>query len=757
MEHSKSIKQLIIILFSFSLILIFLFIFVEETFFGDSAKKVALENAVERTKEREYVLNEFMTRSKNTLYFIRKIDAFKNYIEDNSKAKLLENSFLSIVESQVNFMQLRFIDKNGIERIRIDKDSKDSSPYIIPKDKLQDKSDRYYFTESKTRELEKVWFTKMELNVENGVIEIPYKPTLRAIIPIKHNNEFNGILVVNYLIMDFIKEFTYTPLYDMIIYDNKGFTIYHYTHNNKDHSKCWGFYSEPKYDISQEFPDHYKDILSNELLTTENFVSRKLDISIDDGLNLILKLKKSYLQKEYYNKISEYMIVVIIVLILSVILSFLVAKLFSEKLSNIKKLKELSSQYESEKKKFEYILHNATDGLHILDLDGNIVEISKSFAKNLAYTFEEASKLNLREWNKTYKKDEIEDIIKERIKKSNTYETKHRRKDGTFIDVQITSKGIEIDGKKYLYASQRDITAQKEFESKLQKAHDNLKRLLDLQDNIVIVSNGREISFANHKFFEFLGYKDLLDFKKYHKGISEKFIGNDRFFHTGKIEKNMNWIEEIQKLPQDEQIVSLLSRSFEPHAFSVSVNQIEEDMTIVSFSDISQTILGYIELEEKNIHDKLTGAYNREFFEQNIKKLIHNYNTSNSSLAIAFIDIDHFKLVNDTYGHDIGDEVLKEFVQRIKKFTRNDDVFIRWGGEEFLLVLKVKSKEDLKKALEHLRRVIQMQDFKVVGQKTCSIGGTIYKESESIETTIKRADEGVYDAKAAGRNLVIVI
>jgi diguanylate cyclase (GGDEF)-like protein len=94
-------------------------------------------------------------------------------------------------------------------------------------------------------------------------------------------------------------------------------------------------------------------------------------------------------------------------------------------------------------------------------------------------------------------------------------------------------------------------------------------------------------------------------------------------------------------------------------------------------------------LKKKILHDKLTNAYNREFFDQNYKKFISEYSTSNSKLAIAMLDIDHFKLVNDNYGHDIGDQVLIQFVDTLHKNSRKNDILVRWGGEEFIMILKI--------------------------------------------------------------------
>lgn len=284
----------------------------------------------------------------------------------------------------------------------------------------------------------------------------------------------------------------------------------------------------------------------------------------------------------------------------------------------------------------------------------------------------------------------------------------------------------------------------------------NLERFIDTQDNIVILTDGKQITFANKRLFGFFGFNDLNTFKEKHECICEYFIENDRFFHLGKIDESENWIEVMQTLPHSQRVVSMMGSDFKIHAFSITINKFDENVLIVSLTDISQTILENIKLEEKTIHDKLTNAYNREYFELNYNRLINEFTDSGHHLGLALLDIDHFKLVNDTYGHDVGDEVLIQFVRTIEKYSRADDILIRWGGEEFIMILKIESTESLKKALEHIRKVIELEEFPKIGKKTCSIGGTIYKEKEDIAKTIKRADDAVYEAKESGRNQVII-
>ena len=291
---------------------------------------------------------------------------------------------------------------------------------------------------------------------------------------------------------------------------------------------------------------------------------------------------------------------------------------------------------------------------------------------------------------------------------------------------------------------------------KTEKLIMNLEKFVDNQENIVILTDGKNFNFANKKMFKFSGFKDLEHFLSKYSSISEMFIHNDRFFYPEKIQGEDNWVDKILSIPPKERIVSMLGADYNIYAFAVGINEFDENTFIISFSDISENVIEQIKLEEQTIRDRLTNAYNREYFEKNYKKFINEFNSENSSLAIAFLDIDYFKKVNDTYGHDVGDTILIEFVKIIQKYSRRDDILIRWGGEEFILILKISSKHDLKKVLDNLRIRISENKFSTVKHMTCSIGSSLYINDENIDETIKRADVCLYEAKADGRDKVII-
>jgi len=146
-------------------------------------------------------------------------------------------------------------------------------------------------------------------------------------------------------------------------------------------------------------------------------------------------------------------------------------------------------------------------------------------------------------------------------------------------------------------------------------------------------------------------------------------------------------------------------------------------------------------------HDLLTGVYNRNFFEKQIKY----YLKEEIDICIVFIDIDNFKYVNDTFGHEMGDYVLKEFAKILKDFFKGADVISRYGGDEFVVGMLDCDKKSIKNVLQKLikKTLNKFQKFKT----SISIGVSFFPEEEKeFETLVKLADERMYKIKLNGKN-----
>ncbi len=176
---------------------------------------------------------------------------------------------------------------------------------------------------------------------------------------------------------------------------------------------------------------------------------------------------------------------------------------------------------------------------------------------------------------------------------------------------------------------------------------------------------------------------------------------------------------------------------------------------MIIFIDITERKQLEEKLRSMAITDPLTGLFNRRHAFNILKKEKSKADRGISSFCIVLIDIDNFKNINDTYGHDIGDEVLINIASFLKKNLRAYDVVARWGGEEFLVILPNINIKGAAISAERIRKAIEKMDISGI-KTTVSLGVTCYKPVESLNKTIKRADEALYEAKKQGKNKIII-
>ena len=166
------------------------------------------------------------------------------------------------------------------------------------------------------------------------------------------------------------------------------------------------------------------------------------------------------------------------------------------------------------------------------------------------------------------------------------------------------------------------------------------------------------------------------------------------------------------------------------------------------------TFLTHEELLILSTTDSLTGLQNRSRLNDLLAEKVERFKRYSNKFAIAIIDIDFFKEVNDTYGHQIGDQVLVEMADVIKENIRLTDNLIRFGGEEFILVYEEVNLDEAIEIAQNLRLKVESHNFGVIKKKTISIGLTLCNEDDNIMSIIKRADEALYKAKRDGRNCI---
>ncbi len=170
------------------------------------------------------------------------------------------------------------------------------------------------------------------------------------------------------------------------------------------------------------------------------------------------------------------------------------------------------------------------------------------------------------------------------------------------------------------------------------------------------------------------------------------------------------------------------------------------------------------ELRQRAIKDGLTGLYNHSYFQQHLKGLMEEVKTQSKFLSLVMVDIDHFKKFNDTFGHQAGDQVLKEVANHLNSAVNEDakDLCARYGGEEFAVVFFGKTLDETFYIADNLRARIAEKDFDILGNRvkiTLSMGVAEFdsQKNSSLESRqlIKRADSALYEAKSEGRNRVV--
>jgi len=294
--------------------------------------------------------------------------------------------------------------------------------------------------------------------------------------------------------------------------------------------------------------------------------------------------------------------------------------------------------------------------------------------------------------------------------------------------------------------------ALKEKTKLLEEEKNYVQSILDLQENLIIVTNGEKALNANKALINFYSLNNLAEFQVQYTCIFSIFVKEDGYFHLGIVDEESNWIDEVIELSKKEDVLAKLKRGDNEYTFTLKIASFNK-YYILTLTDITKTSNLSHEYEHAANFDNLTQIYNRNMLHTLMDKKINSRREEDSGFVFLIIDIDFFKKVNDTYGHLIGDKVLQNVSSVIKKHIRTDDIFARWGGEEFVLVVNTDMQRGLEIA-DNLRKYIESEDFGIAKNITCSFGITEFKEHDTLDTLIKRSDEALYEAKNNGRNKI---
>ncbi|MCK9472715.1 diguanylate cyclase [Sulfurimonas sp.] len=310
---------------------------------------------------------------------------------------------------------------------------------------------------------------------------------------------------------------------------------------------------------------------------------------------------------------------------------------------------------------------------------------------------------------------------------------------------------------RYNQQLQAEVTHRtKEIESTKQL----LQEIIDTDASFIVLADDKGVIYANKTILNFTGYHSIEEFKKNYEHMSdvfEKVEDNSNFIQT--YNDGINWIEYLIKEQDAKKLKVCIKKDAKYRYFKPYAKEIKTDdkvLYLITFDEITNEYIKIKELEHMASTDALTNLFNRNKLNDVLKKSIALSRTISAPLCIIFLDIDHFKKVNDTYGHDVGDKVLINIANIITSTIRSGDIASRWGGEEFMIILQATSAVHASMLGEKLRVSVEEHVFETVGKVTVSLGITEYINGESEEAFVKRVDEALYEAKGTGRNKIIV-
>ncbi|MBN7774537.1 sensor domain-containing diguanylate cyclase [Clostridium aminobutyricum] len=401
-------------------------------------------------------------------------------------------------------------------------------------------------------------------------------------------------------------------------------------------------------------------------------------------------------------------------------------------------IKNTLIELENSRKQYEQLTENAPLGIISCDEDGNIVYVNQKTLEILGSpSVEETKKINLRELPllvdagfSTVLTDCLE--MDKTVSYEMDYESKwHKR---VWLRVHIkprVDRGTVIGAQIII----EDISEKRKFEEEKRNEQERQRRMLKgIPSPAWLISKDFRILAQNDVAMALFKKKIGDDCR------NESSLGEASFFYQEPFDIGESNNKEVQ---------------WEDSVWDTWWIPVGEDVYLYYATNITK----YKKIEEKlfqlSVTDELTNTYNRRYFVQRLEEEIERANRAEGKFSLIMLDIDHFKEINDTLGHNVGDLVLKRCTQEVlQNRIRRIDKLARWGGEEFVLLLPGTTMSNAIILAEDLRENLSKLEIEEVGRVTASFGIVEFTVGDTVETIIQKADEMMYKAKAAGRNCV---
>jgi diguanylate cyclase (GGDEF)-like protein/PAS domain S-box-containing protein len=710
-------------------------------------------------------------------------------------AEQLSADWVAFSRAKRNYDQIRWLDESGMERIRVD--FRPGAPVIIPPYGLQNKAKRYFFSDAFKLNPGEIFVSPLDLNIEGNQVEVPWKPMIRIGTPVfDQHNVKRGIVLLNYFGNDLLERLRVMSDKQLWLTNAEGYWLM-----GPDRESEWGFmFQKPELSLAQRYPEVWQQMSGSESGQFETAAGlwsyatvRPLQqgqrtsggsheafaasLSTLDSAAYVWKMVHLIPRSEFsaqfgqlQQRLTSISLLVLLVLFAAIwrlaraqeaeASALLAVSQANRELEQRveERTRELEEEVEERRaaeqssreaaSQYQGILEATSDGFWLTDRAGTILDTNNAYCALLGCTRQEVVGHKIADFEIRQSAAEIDRNI-ERIEHlgHTRFETSHRCHDGRPLDLEVSVSAIPHTD--HLVAFLRDITERKQTEDWLRQ----MARVVDATDNAVMLTepDGR-ITYVNAAFSAITGYSD-----------SETLGKTPGLLHSGRHEPAFYaemW-RQLKAFGVWQGEIWNRRKNGELYPEWLTISDVRTPAGVLThyaavFSDITRIKQSAQRMEFLAHHDGLTGLPNRLLLMARLEHALQRALRESRQLALMFIDLDHFKSVNDQLGHAAGDHLLQNVATRMKSVCRADDTLARMGGDEFVLLLEgIDSDDDVNRVGQALLAQYPIRcaipDGEIV--VTASIGVAYFpRDGADAETLLRSADAAMYVAKSKGRN-----
>ena len=502
------------------------------------------------------------------------------------------------------------------------------------------------------------------------------------------------------------------------------------------------------------------------------------DYKIDDirGLLSIEIKERGFFKALYGDFIKNLSLTVLIYLLFMITIYLLLNKIRVKGLEYTEHLeleiKKKTHELEKQKDAFETLFEKSSDGILILD-EGLFTQCNEKAIEMLGCeSKEELLNIHPSKLSPEFQPDGLnsfekaEEMMHLAIKTGHQkFEWVHKRANGEEFWADIILTPIVLGGRDVIHVVWRDISEQKKAKEDLLQQHKYLQSVIDgVEDPIMVIGEDYTVHLMNNKIRESIDVDRVADINhpKCYEISHNRSTPCDGTDHPCPLKMVMETKETATVIHDHGDAKGV------KHYLELSVTPLfDSDHNAIGIIESARDITAHLEIQDelrdqKDIlhhqahHDMLTGLPNRTLFNDRLHQSIEKAKRDNTNLALFFIDLDRFKQINDSLGHEVGDKVLKEVTQRLESKIRTEDTLARLGGDEFTIIMEGLTKVQDAVLLAEKILNIMAQAIQIDGHSlyvSCSIGISLYPQDDtSLSNLLKYADTAMYKAKDDGRN-----